>query len=449
MQYRFVATVVLVASAGCHSDAPLFGTHTTCEPGRTETCACPDGWAGTRECKPDGSGFDECGGCANGAGGSGGTATSSSSAGTGGATSSSGVGGVGAGGVPSCTGASNVDNDGDGVAEDQGDCNDCSAAMGPQNAELLGNSIDDNCDGKVDILPTCDSNINIDTDSAYSASNAIGLCKFYDFNKSHDWGVVDARWVQIDGEPPPLDPVLADKYRLGYGMPKAYGQNNVPPEGNVMLALSTGIARPMNHYQYVSKNYVKGYTAADAGPVFWPQTPQIIYDSVALELQIKAPANATSYSFKTQVMMSQWPSQLDAGGFVVYTIPASPGSNYGNIVIDPTGYPITARAAFMQVCGCPNGTPCWAPPNAAQQDFTCKLGSSLLLGTPFESDVLYPTWTNGSTGWLRTTAVLPANNVFTIRFAIADFGNAAREATALIDGWEWGTDSTTETVQSQ
>ncbi|MDP2316620.1 MAG: MopE-related protein [Pseudomonadota bacterium] len=47
-------------------------------------------------------------------------------------------------------GTSCSDDDGDGVTEDAGDCNDGAAAVSPSAAEILGNGIDDDCDGVID-----------------------------------------------------------------------------------------------------------------------------------------------------------------------------------------------------------------------------------------------------------------------------------------------------------
>jgi hypothetical protein len=47
-------------------------------------------------------------------------------------------------------GTSRYDDDGDGVTEDGGDCNDGSALVHPGAPELIGNGVDDDCDGDVD-----------------------------------------------------------------------------------------------------------------------------------------------------------------------------------------------------------------------------------------------------------------------------------------------------------
>jgi|GEM_PF-5546570 len=48
-----------------------------------------------------------------------------------------------------------IDHDGDGLSVCQGDCNDNNPNIHPNASEIVGNNIDDNCDGLVDILPYC------------------------------------------------------------------------------------------------------------------------------------------------------------------------------------------------------------------------------------------------------------------------------------------------------
>lgn len=43
-----------------------------------------------------------------------------------------------------------VDDDGDGLSEDEGDCNDSDATVSPDLTEVLGNGVDDDCDGVAD-----------------------------------------------------------------------------------------------------------------------------------------------------------------------------------------------------------------------------------------------------------------------------------------------------------
>ena len=46
--------------------------------------------------------------------------------------------------------ALNSDDDGDGLSENQGDCNDGDPLVSPNLAEVVGNLVDDDCDGEID-----------------------------------------------------------------------------------------------------------------------------------------------------------------------------------------------------------------------------------------------------------------------------------------------------------
>ena len=52
------------------------------------------------------------------------------------------------------------DADGDGYSVCQGDCDDADPALNPGATEILGNEIDDDCDGLIDVLPYCTPAIN-------------------------------------------------------------------------------------------------------------------------------------------------------------------------------------------------------------------------------------------------------------------------------------------------
>lgn len=56
------------------------------------------------------------------------------------------------------TDPNDVDNDGDGFTENQGDCNDSNAAINPGADEVIGNGIDENCNGMTDDGPVYSDN---------------------------------------------------------------------------------------------------------------------------------------------------------------------------------------------------------------------------------------------------------------------------------------------------
>ena len=88
-------------------------------------------------------------------------------------------------------------------------------------------------------------------------------------------------------------------------------------------------------------------------------------------------------------------------------------------------------------------------PGTGTKSFTCMLGITKLQGTDFANNDNYPTagWTNGSTGWLRTSAPVAPGKPFTIRFVTYDSSDGCVDSLTLIDNWKWSaTPGTVQTV---
>ncbi|MEJ7730353.1 MAG: hypothetical protein WKG00_14185 [Polyangiaceae bacterium] len=174
--------------------------------------------------------------------------------------------GPGSGGAGPCEGASNVDDDGDGFDETQGDCNDCDANTNPGAVDVISvdangdalpanQQFDEDCDGSP-ALPgdaSCDNAaaLTIDSNDAIHGANAMDICKV---SQNGSWGIVSAQYVQVDLSPLP-DPI-------GHGLLPAFGSLVSPQHGVKMLALSSGTARQPTDpgYQSVS-GHDKGYTS--------------------------------------------------------------------------------------------------------------------------------------------------------------------------------------------
>lgn len=393
-----------------------------------------------------------------------GTSASSTTTGSGGsgATGGGGSGGgfnpttAGVGGGTTCdSGTKDDDKDGDGYTENDGDCNDCDANVNPGAVEVIASPpgdggpaptpVDEDCDDQIDnVQPSCDDNLVEDSLDPMDGAKAIGLCKF----------VTSAKWTLADGSPPPVDAVQLANFHLGHGILDGIGPNVVPQEGKKMLEVSSGTARKPGEPGFVHRNFDKGYQGnAPLGfPKESPSCPGVttgaVHDATALEVTVHTPTNVKSFSFDFNFFTFEWPQYICTtynDFFIANLTPFPMGQTDGNISFDQNGNPISVNNAFLDVCGCPGNPPgkCTVPPNAAPgaptKDFNCSLGKTGVVLTDWAVDNINNPdgWTNGSTGWLQTSAPVAKDSDITIRFVIYDSGDGSVDSSTMIDNWQW------------
>jgi hypothetical protein len=353
-----------------------------------------------------------------GSGGEGGAAPSSSEAGLG---LSSGNGGGDSGKL--CDSGENDDADKDGFTPKQGDCNDCDANKNPNAVEIIGGDdgggaggyvpSDENCDGNVDEAPMpCDAGLALGDLDPLNGARAIGLCK--ESKGPNDWGVVSAAYTRADGSP--ASPGAA------VGLMPKFGSTVKPREGGSLLGLSSGYARDasMPGSCGTLTCYTQGLRTAPPG--FPQDVPGCdgdteIHDDVALSLKLRAPKNATGYSFEFNFYSFEYPEWVCTSfndQFIALVNPPPMGSINGNISFDSKKNPVSVNIAFFQICsGCP-------------------LGTAELSGTGFDS------WDDaGATSWLTTQAPVVGGDTFDVRFAIWDTGDQKWDSTVLVDNFKW------------
>jgi hypothetical protein len=386
--------------------------------------------------------------------GSGGATTATTAAGQGGDTIN-GVA-VGAGGGACNPGGPDDDADDDGFTEAEGDCNDCDKFVNPDAIEVIaepddmGNTpepADEDCNGTIDVLdPPCDGALVLDSSDPMDAAKAIGACR----------NVVAAAWVVADGTPPPASEPAATNYHLGHGIMSDFGANNPPQEGTQLLVMSSGTARRKTDPGFVHRNFDKGYSSNP--PFGFPQesescpdvTTGLPHDAAGLELTFKAPSNAQGISFDFSFFTYEWPRFICTkfnDFFVAIMSPIPDGQTDGNISFDTGHNPVSVNNSFLDFCKCPAGAPCSAPPSNPVKSFDCTFGTTALEGTDFASDDNSPGWSNGTTGWLRTSAPVDPGQTFSIRFTTYDSDDGLVDSTTLIDNWQWSAKpGTVETI---
>jgi len=355
-----------------------------------------------------------------GSGGGGAAATGTATSGSTGATSGNGSGGSG------CQSGPNDDADMDGFTPSTGDCNDCDPNVNPGAIEVIVTDpsmdggvptpADEDCDGMVDnVPPPCDGNIALDDFVALNGAHAIDLCQEAT-PADKKWGVLSAAYVRADGSAAPQSPQV--------GILDGFGPNVPVQLGSRMLGLSSGHARLPGQPDACNTYLCDGYGAGTA-PVGFPQDvpncagSTAINDDVGLELTLRAPTNATGYSFLFDFYSFEYPEWVCTNyndQFIALVSPPPMGSINGNISFDSQANPVSVNIAFFDVCS------------------GCAQGTAELAGTGFDGS-----WGDdaGATSWLKTTAPIGGGEEFTIRFAIWDTGDQVWDSTVLVDSFQW------------
>jgi len=340
------------------------------------------------------------------------------------------TGGSTGSGPTNCTAGADEDKDQDGFTINQGDCNDCDANVNPAALEVVVDPpdpmkppADEDCDGTIDNPPAavCDTGLMLTPGSAMDAAKAIELCKQATGPK--DWGVVSAKFTNA------LGTAVGVSQQVGI-MPK-FGDNIPSRAGDNLFVLSSGHARTVGQNGACNSCNCGTPTAHMAPPGF-PQdngcgTASEIYDDIALDLQLRAPSNATGYGFDFRFFTFEYPDWVCSAvndQFITLVNPPPMGSLNGNIAFDNMHNPVSVNIAFFDVCDV-QGDACNA--NAAQMKNT---GFDTWSGTFDDGNA-------GGTSWLRTTAPIQGGQTFEIRFTIWDTGDNYLNSTAMIDNFGW------------
>ena len=359
-----------------------------------------------------------------------------------------------------------VDMDGDGWTPNDGDCDDCDPNVNPGAIDVLhvpdagapfwGNEA---CDGNKGAKP-CDGSLALTDTSADDGARAIELCQFTQESPAlpmKTWGVISAAYVHADGT------TMSPGKQVG--IQSAWGSHVHVQGGARMLVISSGHARlpgqsgecdSVDCQTSSNDNPPPGYPLDNPD---CPVTPNI-NDDVGLQLKIRAPTNATGYSFSFKFYSFEFPFYVCDSYNDQFVALVSPppmgalvpsGSTFGDISFDSQHHPVSVNLGFFDVCdphdkveyandcqgnnGCFGGPcpACPSPPNPY-----CPSGTNELLGTGFDS------WnpgiggiSAGATSWLTSQAPVKGGQELTIRFAMWDSGDQDFDSTTLIDNFQW------------
>ena len=367
-----------------------------------------------------------------------------------------------------------TDEDGDGFTNCDGDCCDsgdegCAEPwkVNPGAIEVDGNMLDDDCDGNVDnaVAAMCDTGLTSNSGDAMDYARAMDLCQTAT-EQDHNWGVISARFVLADGTGAPNANQRA--IRPGFGSTTVqYGENMAVI--STAHAAAPGQTNPA-HATWQSTSHLtrSGYPAdwyaannntlpnapGCPPPLENPLLPGA-QDPVMLELKIRTPSNAQSFSMRVNFMSAEYPEYtctqfndffvvlLDSGwtadppnptdkNLAFYTSPANQRYPVGvNLAHGNTG--------LFQVCrNGPTGCAGTVPGNIT----TC-VSNTELAGTGMEvQDDACETGdqVGGGTGWLTTSGNVNGAEIITLRIALWDTSDGQYDSVALIDNFQWSLD---------
>jgi hypothetical protein len=392
------------------------------------------------------------------------------------------------------------DCDGDGWLVSEGDCCDKPGLCGndpervnPGAIEVVGNGIDDNCNGKTDLFDledtvACDANLASNSKDPVDYAKALGICRMTQESpatkKDKTWGLIGAKILRADGS------ALGDARALSI-RPSFGSVSPAPVEGSRLVVMSSGIAADATQTNpgpnggapggdNVSTTHapdssvsigacnqpycIKDWFAAANAPLKKANElpvapgcgsgnagqPQLARDSVMLVLRMRAPTNSKAFSFNSYFLSAEYPEYVctDYNDQLVALVDTPNGTPTPianpidkNLMTYtqqgqkwPIGINIAKGTDLFAVCESQAQNPgCWDPDISGA---SCSIGKAQLAGTGFEASKNGPCSIGGGTFWLTTAGNVIAGDIVELRISIWDVGDTAFDSLALIDGFQ-------------
>lgn len=367
-----------------------------------------------------------------------------------------------------------TDADGDGFGVCNGDCCDLEGTtcvdahlVNPGAYEVVGNELDDDCDGMIDEPPqACDAGLASDSNDPEDFATSLDLCQTTfeapPTPAQRTWGVISASLTRADGSGSPLP--------VQHALRNDFGDFIDAEEGERMVVLSSGHAADENDSDPAFASFENGqnlntvvpapadWLAANGGVMPNPAGclepwNTSANDSVMLTLRVRAPTNASSFSVGTFFFSAEYPEWVcsEFNDFFVALIDSTADNPADkNIAIyddDGTQWPLgvnlvmVADGLFTQ---CENGDVGCA--RDLDTNYGGCIGETLLTGTGFDqtgSEACGGSQerVGGGTGWLRMSGNVTPGEIFEIRFAIWDTSGHLYDSLVLLDDWVWSVDA--------
>lgn len=337
--------------------------------------------------------------------------------------------------------------------------------------------VDDDCDGSVDnVLGACDGALMSNSANGFDYAAAIDLCQTTVETPAdpseRTWGVIAANLLLASGAGSPN--------ANSRSIRPAFGPNVLPKQGTSLAVLSSGSAAAPGQVEpsFATLQEGQDMLTSSSVPGDWlalnggtlPNTPgcpapnggPVAHDSVMLQLRVRVPSNAQSFSVSSVFYSSEYPEWVCSpyNDFFVALLDSSfvpqmgqlPNPTDKNLAFYSPGngsiFPVGVNLAhgntglFRQ---CENGaTGCQGVPGV---NSSCT-GTAMLTGTGY--DIQNPfghcgagTATGGATGWLTTSGNVTPGEIILIRFSIWDTSDHIFDSTVLLDDFQWSVNSST------
>jgi hypothetical protein len=308
------------------------------------------------------------------------------------------------------------DDDGDGFSEVDGpltpggDCDDDDAMVSPNSIEVVGNSVDDDCDGEADNEPQpCDTGLNPADPTSFA--KAMGMCA----------GLVSADFVTTGGVSSPQARAIVPNFGNG---------GILPFEGASMVHFASGQANTGTHDSGTNLNNQIAHPLPQPSPGDGcGQADQAqVNDYTEYVVKLQVPANAQGFSYKFMFLSAEYfvfrCTQFD-DSFLAILEPEDPNSTTfrGNISFDANGKFVSINNGFFQVCSQNHAGP---PPNVCIQSTN-----------PLFNGTGYSLSNAGATLPLTTTVSVTPGEIINLRFIIFDEGDHILDSSVLLDKFVW------------
>ena len=382
-----------------------------------------------------------------------------------------------------------TDFDGDGF----GACSDCCetasscngfdpATIYPGAYEMIGDEVDNNCNGEVDEATSCDGTdeplaVGDYAGNAIKLAHAMGICgdqlvsaeislagdPVSEYIADNGEDCDEGNFLGLGGDCTSSKndrtslsmPMYDDKYKTFAAEPK-FGNNITPMEGSKIAILSTGPwNKPTQNASYATIKMGDMKTSSRV-PGDWinmmpncviPKSPSCggtaiteelsnqcenktipsVQDPIMLTLKVKAPMNARAFQFNLFFFSAEYPGTACAANsyndFFIALLDSEHNTQYPN---DEFQNPYDKNLAkdekgnFVGVDLAPDGLFMVCDPNDGSQfAANCSQGDTLLQGTGFDT---LPLFKAGGTGWLTTRGNVVPGETITLRLALWEQG---------------------------